>query len=103
MSAHAASYVGRVPPGALSADLGLTIPSLLREGRVCGNMSPSQGGLPMLSRIQPLGSCLIVLALLLFAGSAAAQDVSPRCEAAMDRAAGGYSRCLPSRSLISPI
>ena len=42
----------------------------------------------MLSRIQCLGSCLIVLTLLLFAGSAAAQDVSPRCEAAIDRAAG---------------
>ena len=50
----------------------------------------------MLSRIQSLGSCLIVLTLLLFAGSAAAQDVSPRCEAAMDRAAGHYSRCLLS-------
>jgi hypothetical protein len=50
----------------------------------------------MLSRIQSLGSCLIVLALLLFAGSAAAQDVSPRCEAAMDRAAGHYSKCLLS-------
>ena len=48
----------------------------------------------MLSRIQPLGSCLIVLTLLLFAGSAGAQDVSPRCEAAMDRAAGHYSQCL---------
>ena len=40
----------------------------------------------MASRIHSLGSCLIVLTLLLFAGSAAAQDVSPRCEAAMDRA-----------------
>ena len=50
----------------------------------------------MFSRIQPLGSCLIVLALLLFAGSAAAQDVSPRCEAEMDRAAGHYSKCLLS-------
>ena len=50
----------------------------------------------MLSRIQSLGSCLIVLTLLLFAGSAAAQDVSPRCEAAMDRAAGHYSKCLLS-------
>ena len=48
----------------------------------------------MLSRIQSLGSCLIVLTLLLFAGSAGAQDVSPRCEAAMDRAAGHYSKCL---------
>ena len=50
----------------------------------------------MLSRIQALGPCLIVLTLLLFAGSAAAQDVSPRCEAAMDRAAGHYSKCLLS-------
>ena len=50
----------------------------------------------MLSRIQSLGSCLIVLTLLLFAGSASAQDVSPRCEAAMDRAAGHYSQCLLS-------
>ena len=50
----------------------------------------------MLSRIQPLGSCLIVLTVLLFAGSAAAQDVSPRCEAAIDRAAGHYSKCLLS-------
>ena len=50
----------------------------------------------MLSRIQSLGSCLIVLTLLLFAGSAAAQDVSPRCEAAVDRAAGHYSQCLLS-------
>ena len=50
----------------------------------------------MLSRIQSLGSCLIVLTLLLFAGSAGAQDVSPRCEAAMDRAAGHYSQCLLS-------
>ena len=50
----------------------------------------------MLSRIQCLGSCLIVLTLLLFAGSAGAQDVSPRCEAAMDRAAGHYSKCLLS-------
>ena len=50
----------------------------------------------MLSRIQALASFLIVPALLLFAGSAAAQDVSPRCEAAMDRAAGHYSKCLLS-------
>ena len=50
----------------------------------------------MLSRTQSLGCCLIVLTLLLFAGSAAAQDVSPRCEAAMDRAAGHYSKCLLS-------
>ena len=50
----------------------------------------------MRSRIQSLGCCLIVLTLLLFAGSAGAQDVSPRCEAAMDRAAGHYSKCLLS-------
>ena len=50
----------------------------------------------MLSRIQSFGSCLIVLTLLLFAGSAGAQDVSPRCEASMDRAAGHYSKCLLS-------
>ena len=50
----------------------------------------------MLSRIQSLASCLIVLTLLLFAGSASAQDVSPRCEAAIDRAAGHYSKCLLS-------
>ena len=50
----------------------------------------------MRSRIQSFGSCLIVLTLLLFAGTAGAQDVSPRCEAAMDRAAGHYSQCLLS-------
>ena len=50
----------------------------------------------MLSRIQSLGCCLIVFTLLLFAGSAGAVDVSPRCEAAMDRAAGHYSKCLLS-------
>ena len=50
----------------------------------------------MRSRIQSLGSGLIVLTLLLFAGSAGAQNVSPRCEAAMDRAAGHYSQCLLS-------
>ncbi|MCX8214655.1 MAG: hypothetical protein OTJ97_09190, partial [SAR202 cluster bacterium] len=48
----------------------------------------------MLSRIQCLGSCLIVLTLLLFADSAGAQDVSPRCGTAMGRAAGHYSKCL---------
>ncbi len=48
----------------------------------------------MASRIQSLGSWFIVLTLLLFAGSAAAQDISPRCEAAVDRAAGHYSKCL---------
>ena len=50
----------------------------------------------MRSWIQSFGSCLIVLTLLLFAGTAGAQDVSPRCEAAMDRAAGHYSQCLLS-------
>ena len=50
----------------------------------------------MLSRIQSLGCCLIVLTLLLFAGSAGARDVSPRCEASIDRAAGHYSKCLLS-------
>ena len=48
----------------------------------------------MISRIQLSGSCLITLTLLLFAGSAVAQDISPRCEAAVDRAVGDYSRCL---------
>jgi hypothetical protein len=48
----------------------------------------------MLSRIQLLGFSLIILTLLLFAGSTAAQDLSPHCEAAMDRAAGDYSQCL---------
>ena len=48
----------------------------------------------MLSRISSLGSSLTVLTLLLFAGSAGAQDVSPRCEAAIDRAAGRYGKCL---------
>ena len=48
----------------------------------------------MRSRMQSLGSCLVVLTLLLFAGSAGAQDVSPRCEAEIDRAAGHYSQCL---------
>ena len=50
----------------------------------------------MRSRILSLGCCLMVVTLLLFAGSAAAQDVSPRCEAAIDRAAGHYSKCLLS-------
>ena len=45
-------------------------------------------------RIQSLGCCLIVLTLLLFAGSAGAQDVSARCGAAMGRVAGKYSQCL---------
>ena len=48
----------------------------------------------MLSRIQSLGCCLIVFTLLLFAGSAAAQDVSARCGAAMGGVAGKYSQCL---------
>ena len=52
----------------------------------------------MLGRVSSLGFLLIVLSLLLLAGSAAAQpvaqSVSPRCQAAMDRAAGNYSRCL---------
>ena len=48
----------------------------------------------MISRIAFPGSWLIALTLLLFASSAVAQEVSPRCEAAMDRAAGDYSRCL---------
>ena len=47
----------------------------------------------MLSRILSVSAGFIVLALLLFAGSAGAQDVSPRCEAAMDSAAGHYSQC----------
>ena len=50
----------------------------------------------MLSRFQSLGSGFMVLTLLLFVSSAAAEDVSPRCEAAMDRAAGHYSQCLLS-------
>jgi hypothetical protein len=48
----------------------------------------------MASRIPFFGFSLIVLTLLLFAGSAGAQDVSPRCAAAMDRAAAHYSKCL---------
>ena len=48
----------------------------------------------MLCRVSYLGSLFVVLSLMLFAGSAAGQGVSPRCEAAMDRAAGEYSRCL---------
>ena len=39
---------------------------------------------------------IILLGLLLIPSSASAQDVSPRCEAAMDRAAGHYSKCLLS-------
>ena len=50
----------------------------------------------MFSRIHSLASCLIILVVLLFAGSAGAQDVSLRCEAAIDRAAGHYSQCLLS-------
>ncbi len=48
----------------------------------------------MLSRIPFLGSWLIVLTLLPFAGSAGAEDIRPRCSAAMDRAARHYSKCL---------
>jgi hypothetical protein len=43
----------------------------------------------MRSRIQPLGSCPVVLALLIFAGSAMAQDVRPRCAAGST--AGAYA------------
>ena len=39
---------------------------------------------------------IILLGLLLIPSAASAQDVSPRCEAAMDRAAGHYSQCLLS-------
>jgi hypothetical protein len=39
---------------------------------------------------------IILLGLLLIPSAASAQDVSPRCEAAMDRAAGHYSKCLLS-------
>jgi len=48
----------------------------------------------MIARIRLLSSLLLALTFLFFAGSGAAQDVSPRCEAAIDRAAGTYSRCL---------
>ena len=74
----------------------LSLKGSLHSPGGCGIISTHNGGVPMLSRIQSFGSCLIVLTLLLFAGSAAAQDVSPRCEAAMDRAAGHYSQCLLS-------
>ena len=50
----------------------------------------------MVFHTQSLGSCLVTLTLLFFAGSAAAEDVSSGCEAAIDRAAGNYSRCLLS-------
>ena len=39
-------------------------------------------------------SFVTLLALLLVPAAAGAQDVSPRCEAAIDKAAGHYSRCL---------
>lgn len=48
----------------------------------------------MRSRIPSLGFWLMVLTLLLFGGTAVAQNVSPLCEAAMDHAAGHYSQCL---------
>lgn len=48
----------------------------------------------MVARTQLLSSLPLMLALLFFAGSGAAQDVSPRCEATIDWAAGNYSRCL---------
>ena len=50
----------------------------------------------MLTCIQSTRSFLTVLALLLFAGVVGAENVSPRCEAALDRAAGRYSQCLLS-------
>ena len=46
------------------------------------------------SRIRPVGSCLLVLMILLFAGTAASEYVSPRCVTAMDRVARHYSKCL---------
>jgi len=39
---------------------------------------------------------IILFGLILIPSAASAQDVSPRCEAAMDRAAGQYSKCLLS-------
>ena len=51
----------------------------------------------MLSRIQSLGSCLIVLTLLLFAGSAGAQDVSPRWRGG-DGPRGGALQPVPALS-----
>ena len=48
----------------------------------------------MLFRIQTLSSCLITLTVCLWAGLAGAGDVASKCEAAMDRAAGRYSKCL---------
>ena len=50
----------------------------------------------MLSRVLLPGFGLILFMLLFLVGSAAAQDVDPRCEAAVDRAAGHYSKCLLS-------
>jgi len=48
----------------------------------------------MIARTQLFSSLPLTLALLLVAGSGAAEDVSRSCEAAIDRAAGTYSRCL---------
>jgi hypothetical protein len=48
----------------------------------------------MLTRILFPMSGLLVITVWLFAGSAAALDVSPRCEAELDRTAGHYSKCL---------
>ena len=39
---------------------------------------------------------IILLGVPLIPAAASAQDVSARCEAAMDRAAGHYSKCLLS-------
>ena len=46
----------------------------------------------MSSRIQIY--CLITFTVCLWAGLAGAGDVASKCEAAMDRAAGRYSKCL---------
>ena len=47
----------------------------------------------MLSRIPFLEPWLIVLTLLLFAGSAGAEDIRPRCKATLGHAAEDYSEC----------
>ena len=39
-------------------------------------------------------SLFLGLCLILVSGTAISQEVSPGCEAAMDKAAGGYSQCL---------